>query len=232
MFYNNGGGMSPADYAAVSGNNRGAFGNGEEWLFLLFILAFAGNGNWGGGNNGYSYGVQQGFDQASIMSGLQGIQSTLTAYQIANNDNMNSLAMSLQQCCCQNQLATANLGAAVASESCATRQVVNDGFRDMQMQNFQSTQQIVGAINQVGQNLDNKLCQLEMDYYKNALAQARSDLAAERSAASQNAQTAAIVANNEAQTAALIRTLNPTAIPAYVVPNPNVGGCNSCTYAA
>jgi hypothetical protein len=40
-------------------------------------------------------------------------------------------------------------------------------------------------------------------------------------AASQNAQTASIIANNEAQTAALENYLNPPARPAYIVQNPN-----------
>ena len=40
-------------------------------------------------------------------------------------------------------------------------------------------------------------------------------------AASQGAQTAAILANNEAQTTALEQYLAPVPRPAYVVPNPN-----------
>ena len=39
-------------------------------------------------------------------------------------------------------------------------------------------------------------------------------------AASQGAQTAAILANNDAQTAALEKYLAPVPIPAYVVQNP------------
>lgn len=39
--------------------------------------------------------------------------------------------------------------------------------------------------------------------------------------ASQNAQNAFITANQEAQTARLIGAINPSPIPAYVVPNPN-----------
>ena len=51
--------------------------------------------------------------------------------------------------------------------------------------------------------------------------------------ASQNAQTAQIVANNEAQTVALERYLAPTATPAYIVPNPNCCGQNyGCGYGA
>ena len=41
---------------------------------------------------------------------------------------------------------------------------------------------------------------------------------------SQNSQTAAILANNAAQTAALEQYLNPAPIPAYVVQNPNCCG--------
>ena len=55
MALENGGGMSPADMAAVmNGGNNGSgwgFGNdgGAWWLLILFLFAFVGgNGNWGG----------------------------------------------------------------------------------------------------------------------------------------------------------------------------------------
>ena len=39
-------GMSPADLAAVTGNNNGAFGegNGAWWIIILFLFIFCG---WG-----------------------------------------------------------------------------------------------------------------------------------------------------------------------------------------
>lgn len=47
--------------------------------------------------------------------------------------------------------------------------------------------------------------------------------------ASQAAQNAFIAANQEAQTAELIRRINPMPVPAYQVPNPFAGcGCGSC----
>jgi hypothetical protein len=46
-------------------------------------------------------------------------------------------------------------------------------------------------------------------------------------AASQNAQTGQILTDNAAQTTALLRALNPTPVPAYVVANPN--GCSCGT---
>lgn len=47
-------GMSPADLAAVTGNNNGAFGegNGAWWIIILFLFIFCGWGNGNGWNNG------------------------------------------------------------------------------------------------------------------------------------------------------------------------------------
>ena len=71
-------GMTPADIAAVTGNNRndGGFGDGSGawWLLVLFLFAANNgwnNGGWGGngGNNGAipyigtNADIQRGFDQ-------------------------------------------------------------------------------------------------------------------------------------------------------------------------
>ena len=76
-----------------------------------------------------------------------------------------------------------------------------------------------------------KLCQLELDGIKqnyenriagmqNALDQERANNQALRFAASQGAQTAQILANNEAQTTALEQYLAPVPKPCYTVPSP------------
>ena len=47
--------MSPADIAAVTGNNNGSNGfgyDGSWWLIVLFLFAILGWGNNGYGNNG------------------------------------------------------------------------------------------------------------------------------------------------------------------------------------
>ena len=83
-----------------------------------------------------------------------------------------------------------------------------------------------------------KLCQLEMDgikqNYENRIGNMQNEIDSLRAAinsangvASQNAQTAAIIANNEAQTVALERYLAPTPMPAYIVSNPNCCGQNN-----
>lgn len=214
------GGLSAADVAAVMGNNGNGFGFGGDgaWWFILLILLFAGNG-WGYGNQNGGVGseVQRGFDQSAVINGINGINATLNANQNATTAGMNALAMSLQNCCCENRAATADLKYTMATEACATRSASQA-----------NTQAIL-----------DKLCQLELDNIKqnyenriigmqSTIDGLRSSLAAANGAASQNAQTAAILADNAAQTVALEQYLNPTAKPAYIVQNPNCCQQNTC----
>ena len=139
------GGLSAADVAAVMGNNGNGFGFGGDgaWWFILLILLFANNG-WGNGygsNGGVGSEVQRGFDQSALVNGINGINSTLVANQNATTQGMNSLAMSLQNCCCENRAATADLKYTMASEAAATRANCDSN----------------------NQKILDKLCQLEMD---------------------------------------------------------------------
>lgn len=239
----NGNGLSAADVAAVTGNNGGfgGWGDGSFWIIVLFLFALMGNG-WGGygaGNGAMPVmmgnDVQRGFDQSAVMNGITNLSGTvsngfanaeisrcngqtnllqtLAANQAATMQGFNALGSSLQTCCCDNRMATADIKYALANESAATRS---------------NTDAKVQAV------MD-KLCQLEMDGIKrdyenrisgmqNQIDSLRSALNDANGAASQNAQTAAIIANNEAQTVALERYLAPTPQPAYVVPNPNCCG--------
>ena len=132
------------------------------------------------------------------------------ANQMAILQQFFNMLNQFQNCCCENRLASANLGTLIAQEGAATRAA---SANDRQM-------------------IMDKLCQLELDGVKqNYEAQIRAmkdKLDAERAnnqslrfAASQGAQTAQIMANNEAQTVALEQYLAPTPRPAYIVQNPN-----------
>ena len=216
-------GLSAADVAAVTGNgNRGGFfGNdGLFWIVILFLFAMMGGWGNGFGNGGgavnYYNGVQEGFNQASVMNGISAIQASqnanqaallqnMNAVQIANNQSMNSLAMSLQNCCCENRANIADLKYTIASEACANRAT-----------STANTQAIL-----------DKLCQQEIDALKAQNANLQTQINLANLAASQTAQTARILQDNAAQTQALEQYLNPVPIPAYVVQNPN--GCQSNT---
>ena len=183
----------------MSGYGAGYGGGDWFWIVILFLFAWTGNG-WGNGmNGGVGNEVQRGFDQQALVSGQTNILQSLNANQNATNASMNALAMSLQNCCCENRAATADLKYTMANESATTRAQI------------QSSVQTV---------LD-KLCQQEIDALKEQNSNLRTQLNLANLAASQNQQTAQLMADNAAQTMALEQYLNPTPIPAYMVQNPN-----------
>lgn len=235
-------GMGAADLAAITrGNDGWGFGgDGAWWLIILFLFMF--NGNWG---NGFGYGgggvgneVQRGFDQNAIMNGLAGINSTLTngfvdtaaalcngfaqaeisanARQMADMNQNFALQSQLAQCCCNNQLASADLKYTIATENCADRTALNEGVRD-----------ILESQNNGIQRILDTMCQDKIDAKNERIADLERQLTMANLAASQSAQTATILANNDAQTNALEQYLAPVPRPAYIVQNPNGCNCNS-----
>lgn len=223
--------LSAADLAAVVGNNNNDFGgNGAWWLLILLIFANNGwgNGNGGfGGNGGYmppyatTNDVQSGFDQAAVMSSLNGITGAIStgfagaeisrANTLASITNsMNQIAMNQQQCCCDNRAAVADLKYTVATEACSDRAAVTNALRDVLEATNASTQRIL-----------DQMCQDKIDAKNEQIQTLQNQLAMANLAASQTAQTAQLLADNARQTAVLEDYLNPVARPAFIVQNPN-----------
>lgn len=218
--------------------NDGLFGGNGAWFILILLAMFGwGNGfggNWGG-NNGVGNDLQRGFDQATLTNGISGIQSAIcngfagvnqgvangfaqaeiaaNSRQMADMNQQFALQSAMQNCCCENRAGIADLKFTVATEACADRNAVATALRDVLEANNASTQRILDT-----------LCQDKIDSKNEKIAELQQQLQMAQLAASQGAQTAAILANNEAQTAALERYLAPTPVPAYVVQNPNCCG--------
>ena len=219
MSYSENGGTAMTMPVAPMGNGygNGLFGGDGAW-WLIILLLFANNG-WG---NGFGFGgggampwmmgqndVQRNFDQSAVMNGIT------------------NLTGSLSNCCCENRLATADLKYTVATEACADRAAVNDGIRDLMAANTANTQAIVNSTNAGFTSIMDKICQLELDGKNAQIAELQAALNEANRRASQNDQTAQILASQAAQTAALEQYLRPTAMPAYIVQNPNC--CNQNT---
>ena len=208
-------------------------GNSAWWIIILLIFGGWGLGNNGfGGNGGVGSEVQRGFDQSAVMNGIAGIQNAViagnngiqnaitagfanaetaaAARQMAQMQQDFAMQTSFQNCCCENRLGTADLKYTVATEACADRNAISMALRDVLEANNASTQRILDT-----------MCQDKIDAKNETIAMLRQQLAAAQAAASQNAQTAAIIANNEAQTSALEQYLAPVPRPAYIVQNPN-----------
>lgn len=198
--------------APMYGNGgNGAFGGDWAWIILLLLLGWGNNGNgFGGGNNSlYPWMNQADITQSGFQN--QALQTQLSALQSTMN-----------QCCCDNRLATAQLSAVVQSENCADRAAVSDGIRDIITNQTANTQRIL-----------DQMCNDKIDAKNERIADLERQLTMANLAASQTAQTAQLLADNARQTVALEQYLNPTPIPAYMVQNPNC--CqqwNGCTCGA
>lgn len=244
-------------YGGGFGGFGGFGGNFDSLIVLfLFAAMFGGFGNGFGGNGGggaYPWllasntdnGVQAGFYQAATAGQLSAIQSSLdaaevsacnramtamqTAYsnqiadmersfnaQTANTAALSGISAQLAQCCCDNRQATADLKYTVATEACADRNAVNNALRD-----------ILTATTAQNQRILDQLCSDKIDAKNEKIADLERQLTMANLAASQTAQTAKLLANNEAQTTALEQYLAPVPRPAWIVPqNPN---CCSAT---
>ena len=208
---------------APTGGNGFGFGNDSGWwIILLFILL--GNNGWGNWNgNGGNAEMQRGFDQQALTTALSNLQNSVVSgfgdLQTTLCNGFNQTQMSNMQSSFGLQQQISNLGATVSSEACASRQSVNDALVN-----------VITQMNNGFQSMRDEFCQDRLDRKDEKIAELTAINNELSRQASQNAQTAAIIANNEAQTVALERYLSPQAQPAYIVPNPNC--CNqysACT---
>ena len=225
----------------------GDMGNGW-WIILLFILLGGWGNGWNGNGGAVVPEVQTGFNQQAIMSGINGVTQGLNDVQaaicsgfanaeIANNarqianmqtafnsqsaitEGMNSLAMGLQNCCCENRANIADLKYVVATENCADRAEISSALRDVLEANNANTQRIL-----------DQMCADRINEKDTKIAELQNQLTMAQIVANNNAQTQTLINDNLAQTGAIERYLAPTPIPAYVVQNPNCcgntyGGC-------
>lgn len=225
MSYSENGGTPFTMPVAPANGYGGGFFGGDGLLWLIILMLFANNG-WGyggfGGGGGVGNEVQRGFDQSAVMNGFSGVNSSL-----------NSLAMSMQNCCCENRAGIADLKYTVATENCADRTAMNEGLTALMMNENANVQRIVDGFSTKIDGVMNKICQLELDAKNDKIADLQAQLNEANRRASQENQTAQILASQAAQTAALEQYLAPTPRPAWIVQNPNCCTQNfGCSCAA
>ena len=210
------------------GNGFGFGGGGSMYEFPWLL----------NGQNGISNNVSDGFRSAAITDGITSVldgiaglstqlcggfagttaaitnaQNALTqqmysnqiadlersyAAQTANTAGLSNISAQLAQCCCDNRLATVQTQNVVSNEGAATRLAIQE-----------QTQAIL-----------DKLCQQEIDNLKQANINLQNQVNMQALAASQATQTAALVADNAAQTQYIVNRVAPYPIPAYTVANP------------
>lgn len=211
-------------------NNSGGdwFGGGSGgWLGILLLIALLGGGiGWGGGFGGFGGGaglqgmatradINEGFALNNITSGITAIQQGIADATYALNNSLMTgfhgvdrglcdLSHQLSDCCCENRAAIAQVRYDMATQACDTRNLIQNTTRDLMDNQNANTRAILDF--------------LTTDKINTLTAENQ----ALKFAASQAQQNAFITANQDAQTAELIRRLGRDCpVPAYVVPNPN-----------
>lgn len=141
--------------------------------------------------------------QMALANGFSGVEQGANARQIANmqqafaaqtavTQGMNDIGMGLQNCCCENRANIADLKYTVATENCADRAALAEGIRDVIQATQAQTQTILNQINQD-----------KLDQKNDTINQLRQELLYSRGQASQDVQTAQLIAAQTAQTDAI-----------------------------
>ena len=223
--------LSAADVAAVTRNNDGygnggLFGNDWAWIVILLLFGWGGRGFGGGFGGSGGYGMPcgvpatqadlaAGFNNSAVLSGINGIDSALcqgfngintAILQSGYNTQsaINGISHQISDCCCATQRAIDGVKYENATNTCAIQNTIQNTTRDV--------------IDNANANSRAILDFLTQDKIATLTAENQSL----KFQASQSAQNAFITANQEAQTAELIRRLGRDCpVPAYVVPNPN-----------
>ena len=233
---------SLSDIAAVTNRNDGYGndmfgGNGAWWLIVLLLFGWGGRG-FGGFGGGYGAGagcgapcatqadVRSAVDQQTLISkldqqtygladstyalnnaitnGFHGVDNAICNLGYNVQSGFNGLSAQMAQCCCDTRAAISDVKYTIANEGCDTRHAIYNSTRDI--------------IDNANANSRAILDFLTQDKIATLTAENQSL----KFQASQTAQNAFITANQEAQTAELIRRLGRDCpVPAYVVPNPN-----------
>ena len=160
------------------------------------------------GVNASVNGAQNALAQQLYTNQISDLERSFAA-QTANTAGLTGLQSQLANCCCENRAATADLKYTVATEACADRSAISDALRDVIAANTASTQKIL-----------DKMCQQEIDALKAQNLELQNRVNMQNLAASQTAQTAALIADNTMQTQYIVNRVAPYPIPAYTVANP------------
>lgn len=162
--------------------------------------------------------VNNGFANAEISNNARQIANMQQSYnnQIANLQAFNDVGSRLDNCCCENRLATQDLKATVISENCSDREVLRQIGQDILVNQTANTQKIIDEI--FRDRLDEKQDKIE---------ELNRQLLMKDLQASQISQTQAITSNiyNELKNCPVGTVPVYGNQPIFTCPNNNGCGC-------
>lgn len=238
--------------------NDGFGGGGIAGIIWIIVIAalFGGGFGWGGGfGGGFGGGaglqgiatradINAGFQFNDLQNGVRGIQQGLSDGFYAVNNGFHGVENAICNLGYQTQQGFNQLGYQQKDCCCETQRLIERGFCDTNYNLATNTSNIVQAGHADTDRVIAKLDAMEAARQAEKIEALRLENQTLRFQASQAQQNAFFSANQDAQTAELIRRLRtPEAVPAYVVPNPNCcygnpvgigyaggynGGCGNC----
>lgn len=245
--------VAPAYSAGGYGSNGSMWGGDWSAWIILFLIWGAFGGGWGngfggsfGGANGPGFqgyatrsDINEGFALNNLQSGINSIQNGIcdSTYTLTNAINngfhgvdtaMCNLGTQLQQCCCDNARAIDGVNYNLATQANGIQTAIQGVRYDMATQACDTRNTIQSTTRDIIDNA-NANSRAILDFLtQDKISSLQAENQSLKFQASQAAQNAFITANQEAQTAELIRRINPMPVPAYQVPNPYAGcGCYS-----
>ena len=185
--------------------------------------------------NGLENGLCDGFyaQNTNILNGFHGVDNAVCQLGYQTQTAINSIGTQLQQCCCdigrsidQSTFQTAqginNIGNKIDACCCETQRQIERGFCDTNYNLATNTTAIIQNAHNDTDRVIAKLNDMESARQAEKIAALQAENQSLKFQASQTAQNAFITANQDAQTAELIRRLGRDCpVPAFVVPNPN-----------
>lgn len=207
----------------------GGFGGGNGGVMDGYILTsdFANiERKLDGVNNGLcdgfyamNTGMLNGFASVNqnLNNGFQAAELARCNQQAALMQQLFQMQMAQQQCCCENREAIQDVNYNLATQSCETRNTVQNTTRD-----------IIDALNCGFRSIDQRLTAQELAAKDQKIADQNQQLFMARLSESQSVQNQILKGYMSEQFA----YYNPQARPAYIVPNPNCcyngfGGCGN-----
>lgn len=213
--------MSPADFAAINGNNNDGFGggNGAWWIIILFLFAFC--GGWGNGFGGFGggSGASENYVLASDFATLQrqisdatnaterkldSITNGLcdlgyTQAQLINNNNImqmqnaNAIQTQLASCCCDIREGISGVNYNMAMNANALQNTINTGFCQTNFNGQSNTRDIIDAQNANTRAILDAIQANKVEELKERIAEQNQQINALNLAASQERQNAYLI---------------------------------------
>lgn len=243
-FSNGNGSMSPADIAAVMGNNGGGFGGGwgnDWWILLLFLFGWGRNGFGGGGQCGANNtcatpaDVHAAVDQQTLISKLDQQTYGLADATYALNNAITGGFSAAELSRCNQQAALMQVLYQMSADSakccCETQRLLERGFADT---NYNIATQACDTRNTIQNGvrdiIDSNNCGTRA--ILDAL-NAQAIAAKDEKIAEQNQRIFALelAASQAKQNSYLLGEIRPCPVPAYITCNPYApytaptGGC-------